>query len=538
MTLRSSTHSLTLSSFPIILTILAVAAGVTTGCGSNGSSPSTSPKLSGNTSVTVVLSSTANDQLSELGIVIQGISLTSQSGKNVSLLSTAQGAEFMDVNGGAKPFITTSIPQDVYTTATVTVGSAEFTCNTLTPSGGLDTSTFSYGQTPASQVTVTVPSPITVTGSGMGLSINLMVSQSVTYSSCYDPNGIYTYSITPTFTVTPITFSSQPTNSENGKVTNLDGEVTAIGTTGNTFTLTPFLGALTCPCPTGGPTLSITPDSNTVYQGIGNVSALTVGSFVDMDGAIQSDGSLRAMRISVEDTNTFGLSVLIGPILQTSSYGPMVIALGRQQAGYFSTTGQAAVWMPYNFGNSVFQISGQLTNLQNLPFVASFNGTNMVDGQNVSVTTQAAQFTGYPYIPAATITLMPQTINGTVVGSSTSGGFTDYTVSLANDDLFPVLAAQPNQTAVLNNASQVEVYVDSNTQMLNTTVLALGSTLRFNGLVFNDNGTLRMDCARVNDGVTGSSQSSVGTHLATGESHTVHHEGAGRLPQTTTVVAR
>ena len=28
------------------------------------------------------------------------------------------------------------------------------------------------------------------------------------------------------------------------------------------------------------------------------------------------------------------------------------------------------------------------------------------------------------------------------------------------------------------------------------------NTLRFYGLVFNDNGTLRMDCGQVNDGVT------------------------------------
>jgi hypothetical protein len=46
------------------------------------------------------------------------------------------------------------------------------------------------------------------------------------------------------------------------------------------------------------------------------------------------------------------------------------------------------------------------------------------------------------------------------------------------------------------------VYVDSNTQLLNSEPIAVGSPLRFNGLVFNDNGTLRMDCAQVSDGVT------------------------------------
>ena len=40
------------------------------------------------------------------------------------------------------------------------------------------------------------------------------------------------------------------------------------------------------------------------------------------------------------------------------------------------------------------------------------------------------------------------------------------------------------------------VYVDSNTQMLNSGTIGIGSVMRFNGLVFNDNGTLRMDCTR------------------------------------------
>ncbi len=45
------------------------------------------------------------------------------------------------------------------------------------------------------------------------------------------------------------------------------------------------------------------------------------------------------------------------------------------------------------------------------------------------------------------------------------------------------------------------VYADSNTQMLNTSPITVGSVVRFYGLVFNDNGTLRMDCAEINDGV-------------------------------------
>jgi hypothetical protein len=81
----------------------------------------------------------------------------------------------------------------------------------------------------------------------------------------------------------------------------------------------------------------------------------------------------------------------------------------------------------------------------------------MVAGQNMSVFSQsiASQYTG-----ATTITLMPQTVNGTVLSATPSGGFTDYTVSLAPDNLFSTLAVQPGQTTLLNNPTVMEIYVD------------------------------------------------------------------------------
>lgn len=89
----------------------------------------------------------------------------------------------------------------------------------------------------------------------------------------------------------------------------------------------------------------------------------------------------------------------------------------------------------------------------------------------------------------------------TVSAIASQGSFTTCTVTLAPYDLFPALAMQPGQTTLLTDPDTVVVYVDSNTQMLNTNPIAAGGVVRFYGLVFNDNGTLRMDCAQVNDGV-------------------------------------
>jgi len=96
---------------------------------------------------------------------------------------------------------------------------------------------------------------------------------------------------------------------------------------------------------------------------------------------------------------------------------------------------------------------------------------------------------------------MPQTIDGTIFGISTSGGFTVYSVELTANDLFVSLEYQAGQAALLTQSNQVQVYVDGNTRVLNSEPAVVGGTLRFYGLVFNDQGVLRMDCAQINDGI-------------------------------------
>jgi hypothetical protein len=57
----------------------------------------------------------------------------------------------------------------------------------------------------------------------------------------------------------------------------------------------------------------------------------------------------------------------------------------------------------------------------------------MVPGQNIYISSPAFLTVAPPNYNAAatTITLMPQTIDGTIANSSISGSFTVYTVTLA-----------------------------------------------------------------------------------------------------------
>ena len=489
-------------SFVFLAFAVTVLSFIVTGCGgavSSGHSPaaagSPSATISGNTSVTVLATSTANDQLAAFHVEFTGIALTSKSGQTVNLVNSPVTAEFIHLNGGTEPIASVSIPQDEYTSATLTLGSAWFTCTSFVPSIGLQNSNFEDGQVPAANVSVTVPAPITVAGDTMGLAINLMVSQSAGFSNC-DGGANTTFAITPTFTVTPVTVATQTTDSTNGLVRGLHGLVSAISSSASQLTVAGSDGPNL-----NGPSWQFITDSKTVFQGISKLSQLATGMPVDIDAAIQSDGSLLATRVEVSDTNTIDLNVFTGPANSVIASPPGFSLLGREQQGYLDKSSYYMGAYPVSFGNAAFRISASLSNLASLPFPARFDATTLVAGQNLSISSHVSSWSGSP-LPVETVTLIPQTLNGTVTAISSAGSFTTYTITLAPYDLFPNLALQPGQSNSVRNPNTVVIYADSNTQMLNTDPLTVGGVFRFNGLVFNDNGTLRMDCAQVNDGVT------------------------------------
>src|SRR5580658_8531091 len=162
--MKDSSPLLSHLSFPrasrvLLAFIVAIAAVFTVGCGAGGTH-STTPPLSGNTAVTLLFSSTANDQVAQFEMSFNSITLTSQSGKTVSLFTTGPNPEFIHLNGKVEPVLTVTVPQDVYTSATASIGPADFTCDAIDPSNSLVTATYAYGYVPAAQVTLNVPAPI------------------------------------------------------------------------------------------------------------------------------------------------------------------------------------------------------------------------------------------------------------------------------------------------------------------------------------------------------------------------------------------
>lgn len=486
------------SFFPSVAILMA--AVVATGCGS-GAGSGTASALHGSTTVALLASSTANDQLVEFPLTLNSLTLTNQAGKVVPVFSAPISAEFMHLNGNVEPLMTVSIPQDTYTSASAVYGGTAPVCVGLQspPPGIFIDGSINGPGTPT--VTVNLPAPITVTGTAMGLVLNLQVSQSAPFGGGCVQNFYLAAAVSPVFNLTPLMIPAQPTNSTNGKALGLEGVIASLGTTGTGFTVNPPNGYWNG----NPPTWQVSTNGSTLFQGISGASGLVAGMFVDIDVALQADGSLMATRVAVYDTDAANLSVAYGPplVVYPSGYGsasPIMNAVEVEQVG--DLPGLYDLFSGLDAATS--QISGQFTNVENLPFVATFNAANLVAGQNVLVTSNAPPVNGLSALPLplATMTLMPQTINGAVSAVSTSGGFTTYTVLLAAYDLFPNLAVQPGQTTLLTEPNTVVVYADSSTQMLNSGAVSVGGLFRFYGLVFNDNGTLRMDCAQINDGVT------------------------------------
>jgi hypothetical protein len=478
-------------SFLIVLTLL-FGIGMATSCGSSGTTP---PRFSGNTTMVVLASSTANDQLFQFSLTLQSLTLTSQSGQTVSLLATPASDEFMHLNGHVEPLATVSVPQGIYTSAAATVTGAFPAC--AGQSAGSLLMDEALGDVNGPTAASIEQQPITVTGSAMGLVLDLEVSKTAPFNGGCSNSLTNAVTITPTFSLTPISIVAQPTNSANGKVLGIEWLISSLSAGGSGFTASALYSMNEG---TVASTWQVSVSNSTVFQGVGSSAALTVGMPIDMDVVIEPDGSFLATRVAVYDTDTTNLSLAFGPpmaIYPSGAYPaayPVMNMLEVEQEGQLSSL----VGL-YSLNDAIPQISGELANLQSLPFPATFNSTNMVDGQNILFSTHAP---AEVFQPLTTITLLPQTIDGTVSAISSEGNFTTYTVTLAPYDLFPNLAVQPGQTTLLTDPNTVVVYADSNTQMLNSSAISVGGLVRFYGLVFNDNGTLRMDCAQVNDGVT------------------------------------
>ena len=473
------------------------------GCGGSSASKSVT-RVPGNTMVTVLATSTANDQLSQFDLSFNSISLTDESGNTASLLPAPEHAEFIHRNGSPEPLFTTTIPENTYVSAIAQIGPERIACMGTLLDGRNRSSIVDYGYTPDERVKIVIPQPLKISGSNMRLMFDLKVSQSATWSPSSCPTAS-TYSLTPTLELTSIS------STQDVKMAGMTGLVSSVDPITESLVVTSGESAADGLDNNGAaktwqaPKWTISLGKGTAYQGVSGLSSVQAGMPVSFDGVLQNDGSVIATRLQVADTETSKLSVFRGPLARVFNDQPVIMALGTEQYGDFRESATGGIFLgvvSFSYDNASFQISGGSAQFQQLPFVPTFDQLSMVAGQSISISwhDDDAQLASV-YLPAATVTLVPQTIDGTVLSTSQEGSLKKYVVALAGYDLFPQLATEAFQTSPLNDPGTVVVYVGGNTANNTLQPITVGNLVRFTGLVFNDAGTLRMACSAVNAGV-------------------------------------
>jgi hypothetical protein len=456
--------------------------------------------------VALQFSSSANDQLSQFTMGIDSISLTNRAGGTITIFNTPTSVDFIAANGGAYPLATIAVPQDIYTSAAVTLSGLGFVYTFLDSTGTINIDHGAYTSTPNTTMVI-LPQTITVEGTALGLTLSLDVSKSLTMS---DPT-VFASSVnsgTPTFDLTAFPVTAQSTTPLDGKCIGLAGQVVSISATGGTMNVTlagdggvAISGNALAGYATGG-TFTVGLTSGTDYQGVASASGLAPGTFVNVDLALEPDGSYTATRVEVQDMTT--TNVTAGPVFQSNPSNDGIGSLPLQFEGSQLESPNFGNTESFVYANSTkFQTSARFPGLGTLPFTPVFNGSTVVAGQVTSIGAMSYPTTGGTFALPTTVTLIPQTIDAVVNGVSTSGSYSVYSVQLAPYDLIVQMNGPVANTTdlLLTNANVVQVYVGAGTSLLNSTPLVVGGTFRFNGLLFDDGGVLRMVAGQVNDGV-------------------------------------
>ncbi|MGA1982180.1 MAG: DUF5666 domain-containing protein [Acidobacteriaceae bacterium] len=465
--------------FLALASSLALAAGLLSSC-SNSVSPNSTTNVNAQTAtVPVLITDAPSDQLAAFTLTLNSIILTDTKGNTASILSTPTTVEICHLNGVQAPLVTASIPEDTYTTATIAFSSPQITyinsagqAVSVTPT--MTTSSFTF----------TFPAPgFTVNNTSTSLLVDLLAGPSVNISGT-------TVTVTPTFSLKPVPpATAAPPAGQNG--TGMQQMATVVSVSGTSVTLEPG----------SGPNFTVTTNSSTVLQGFTALSALTSGELVQVDFIVESGGILLATRIQLAPPPPTGqppINLLSGPVTSVASGSfKMVLMQGLGPAIPVSATAVSIFTVDTN-SSTVWAITPQFISLTGLPFTPSFTAANLSPGQSVGVV--ASSITGNT-ATAANVYLIPETVGGTVTKIATSGSYTAYTLTLNSGSAFTSLSGASTITVYTSTATAGPVATASGAA---PPAIAVGSDVRFNGLIFNlGSGTFAMVAGVCPDGPPG-----------------------------------
>jgi hypothetical protein len=345
--------------------VLATAVVVLSGCA--GSTPIT-VNPAAKTAVQVRIGDAPVDKVLAFELTVTSITLTDTNGTTTNVLSSPTEVELTHLAGTFEPLTLSNIPQGTYTKATITVSSPDVTYIDL--GTGLIMEKHPTLTTPTA--TVTFPSGGLTVGSG---ATSLNFDFNLANSLAFDASNNVT--VTPVFTGSGVTVASNQQNqdTDDGEVEGVEGAVVSVN--GSTIVIA---------TEESGQQLSFSTNASTTYDGVSGLSGIQAGEIVQVDAGTQSDGSLVATKIEIEDAQNNSLEAA-GIVTSVTGKPAVSLKMLVQDEVSSAPSGSKPVLgseiSVTLLGSTTYKINADHNDLNNLPFTPVFNGSTIATAQRV-----------------------------------------------------------------------------------------------------------------------------------------------------------
>lgn len=446
----------------VCASVLTVGGLLMAGC-SVGSALSSISTPSGSSAVVPVsVTDDPGDQVVAASLTLNSIVLTNTKGVTTSILAAPASFEATHLDAVQEPFFTAAVPQDTYTSVALTYSNAQVAYfDASSKKVVLTTATLAN-----TSQSITFAAPVAVNNTTTSLLVDYLVANSVAISGT-------TVTVTPTFHVSAAPIPAQPTNGTNGMLRGVKGKVTSLGT--NSFTIANPAGL----------SILLAVNTATQYQGLSGFSALAVGALVEVDVEQQTNGSLLAVRVEQEVAPNATAVMLVGPVTTvTGTPATSFTEMVRQKVGPAATVAPVEADTITINGSTQFLLPGRYNNLVlgGSPYTPTFNASTLFAGQAVAVYTSGVTNNA---ATALSITLAPQTVGGTISTTlAPTCGVCWSTITLT--------LPSGSWLASITGKSTVTVLLPPGAEVIGSASPVASTTARFNGFLFNNNGTLTL----------------------------------------------
>ena len=442
------------------LGVLALTGFWLTACGGGAANTSNSPSSGAGAPMLVTVGDAPLSNLLSAQVTIASLSLVN-SGGSFALLSKPRTVELSGLGATREPLELENVPLGNYTSLTLTVSAAQATYvngsgQTVTSTATLNSPTVTVALNPALSVTTT---------DGLELQLDFNLAQSFDLT-----NNVLTF--TPAINTAAAQVSSEDSGDKEVEVT---GSVVSVSVTNNA-------GSITVKSGDSGAQFTFTINAATQFEGALSPAAIQPNALVEIQGAVQSDGSLLATEISAEmegEGENASQQAALGTVtaVTTDSTGA-VTSFTLVPREDFGGSDQSSTLTVSLSSSTVYNV-GAFAALEGIT-AAQFTNAQIFAGQSVMV---VGTVSGTATIAAQEVDLAPLSASGQLAAAP-QGSSPDltFTLQLASSSGLAVY----QQLTALNVAANANTLYGDTLSASTFASTATGTSLDVNGFLLKD----------------------------------------------------